>query len=106
MEKRILEIKIDCEISDCGDNGRYGIDMPIRAFINNLIEAEKKGAEKICIDAEEEFGGAYLAVKLTKERLETEEELQNRINDLKRRDDANRQKELDLLKKLKSKYEK
>lgn len=104
MKKQVKEIKIDYDLTQTEYGCIYGVDMSVKELIKNLIEAEKLGAENINIEAYNSYGSSYLEITLTKEREETNEEFNQRINELKRQEDIRKKRELEQLHKLELKY--
>jgi hypothetical protein len=102
MEKKKIIVEIPHLL--CEDNGRYGLSMSIDSFIESLKEAKLKGAETINIESNIEYDCSYNKITFKLDRLETDEEFNKRVNDIKQREALIEQKELEQLEMLKIKY--
>ena len=93
-EKKRIEVKdLDWE---------YG--MPINRIREDLAELEKLGVTHIYIDSYESYGDSYLDIKAISERLETDEEFNDRINKQKKREADIIRREKEQLRILQLKY--
>jgi hypothetical protein len=97
MEKitRNFEVKYSLE-------WKYGVE--ISQIKNDIEELEKLGATHVEIDIEYEHGDSYIEIKALSNRLETDDEYQQRIDEQNKRQEDMKRRELEQLEKLKSKY--
>lgn len=102
MKKKKITVEINHKIDE--DNGRYGFEMNIDDLISCLQKAKEKGAENICVNSTIEYDCSYIELSFTQERMETDEELNIRINKENQRLQEIKLRELEQLEKLKSKY--
>lgn len=104
MKKKTITVEVDHKIGD-RYNGKYGFEMPIDDLISSLNEAKNKGAEDFCLETSAEYGSAYVYISFTYDRLETDEELSDRLTEEAIETVNNRDRELKQLERLKHKYE-
>ena len=83
---------------------KYGVE--ISQIKKDIEELEKLGATHVEIDIEYdyEYGDAYIGIKALSNRLETDDEYQQRIDEQNKRQEDVKRRELEQLEKLKSKY--
>lgn len=97
MEKIIRSFKVDFNL-----DWTYGVELSkLKEDINEL---EKLGVTDIEIQSEDDFGGSTVSVRAFINRLETDEEFNERIYKTKNIKDAIEKRELKQLAKLKLKY--
>lgn len=99
MTKKLIQVKVDYSL-----DWTYGVS--IERIRKDLDELEKLGATIIDIEPYDSYGSACVSFEAHIERLETDEEYSKRVereNNMKKQTEM---KELELLKKLKEKYEK
>lgn len=97
MEKQVRQFEVSYQL-----DWDYGVE--IGQIRKDLDELEKLGATHIEIEASVYFDSARLEIKAISERLETDEEFEQRkkVNEI--RQEEIRQNELKQLEQLKSKY--
>jgi len=81
---------------------KYGVE--ISQIKKDIEELEKLGATRVEIDIEYECGDSYIEIKAISNRLETDDEYQQRIDEQNKRQEYMKRIELEQLEKLKSKY--
>ena len=97
MEKLKKHIKVDFSF-----NWTYGVE--ITKLREDLDALEKLGATHVSIESYEDYGCSYIDIEAKCERFETDQELENRINELKRREQMTKDREVAEFQKLKLKY--
>ena len=80
----------------------YGIE--ITKLREDLDALEKLGATHVDIDSYESYGCSYVEIEAKCERFETDQEFENRTNEIKRQEQITKDRELAELEKLKLKY--
>jgi hypothetical protein len=80
----------------------YGVE--ISQIKKDIEELEKLGATHVEIEIEYYYGDPYVEIKALSNRLETDEEYQQRIDEQNKRQEEIKRRELEQLEKLKSKY--
>ena len=98
MDKIVRNFEIERNL-DWG----YGIE--IERLRGELDRLEKKGATHINIEPYSEFDVAYSNISAYANRIETDEELKERIEKEKARQKAIEEMEIEQLKKLQEKYQ-
>lgn len=98
MEKQTRSIQVPFKF-----DWTYGIEL--KKLKEDIETLEKLGATSIMIETEDNYGGPYIKIEAHTTRLETDEELQRRIDLEKEEMEYNKKRDLELLAKLKSKYE-
>ena len=81
---------------------RYGVEMS--QLKKDIKELEKLGATHVDIYIEYEYGEPYIEIIALSNRLETDDEYQQRIDEQNKRQEAVKLRDLEQLEKLKSKY--
>lgn len=99
MEKNLISDKVNFSLSD------WGWKTPIDDMMQDLYNAKKAGVTHIHVEVHESYGDYELDITPITERLETDEELQTRINQIASRKESKRKMDLAQLKKLKEEYE-
>jgi hypothetical protein len=99
MEKQIRRFKVDFDF-----DWTYGVE--IKKLREDLDALEKLGVTEIEIEPEEIWGSASVNIKAYIDRLETDEELAERIKKEYERQKIVEARELKTLNELKAKYEK
>lgn len=99
MEKEITTVTIEYPF-----DWRYGVK--ISKIREDLDAIEKLGATDIDIELDVDYGSPSMTITARYERLETDEEFKARIDKIKRIEEEARQRDLEILRRLKSKYEK
>lgn len=88
----------------------YSLDWEYGATISKMREdldaIEKLGATHVDITTDVSYDCAYLTIQALSERLETDEEVKERINEVLRRKAEIERRELETLEELKLKYQK
>lgn len=95
MEKKTIKEKIKFDFS-----WTYGVE--IEQLKKDLDELEKLGATEIEIEAEESYGCASITIEAFKFRLETDDELEIRLNKTNEFNERQKQIKLAQFEKLKS----
>ena len=97
MEKEIKEFEIDYDL-----NWRWGVT--IDEVKKDLDELKKLGATHIEIEPYQFYDMTEVSIKAITERMETDEEYKQRLDEEKRYQEDLTRKELELLKGLQEKY--
>ncbi len=97
IEKLKKQFKVDYSL-----DWEYGIE--ITKLREDLDALEKLGATHIDIEPYNSYDCAYVEIEAKCERFETDQEFENRVAELKRREQAIKNRELEQLEKLKLKY--
>ena len=97
MEKEVRRFKVDYSL-----DWKYGVE--ISQIKKDIEELEKLGATHVEIDIEYKYGDSYIEIKALSNRLETDDEYQQRIDEQNKRQEDMKRRELEQLEKLKSKY--
>ena len=84
---------------------RWSDGIEISEIRSDLEKLENLGATHIVIEHEIRYGDSYLEITAVCERIETDEEYDKRVQLQERLYQLNKQRDLDLLAKLKNKYE-
>lgn len=98
MKKIIRKFKIDYKL-----DWTYGIE--INKLREDLDAIEKLGATHIEIEPGVSFDCPFVDIDAYSERIESDEEYNARIDEETKRQEAIKRSELEILQKLKSKYE-
>jgi hypothetical protein len=97
MEKQVRNFKIDYLL-----DWTYGVEISkIRADLDAL---EKLGATHVEIEHGISYDCSYVEIDAYANRLETDEECKARIDEMNKRQEEIKRRELEQLEKLKSKY--
>ena len=97
MEKQVRNFKIDYSL-----DWTYGVEISkIRA---DLDAVEKLGATHIEIEHGVSYDCSYVEIDAISNRLETDEECKARIDEMTKRQEEIKRRELEQLEKLKLKY--
>ena len=80
----------------------YGVE--IKKLRQDLDELEKLGATVIDIEAEEYYGSVSVTIEAYVDRLETDQECKDRVDEENRRQEDQKRRDLEQLEKLKAKY--
>ena len=80
----------------------YGVE--ISQIKKDIEELEKLGATHVDVYIEYEYGEPYIEIIALSNRLETDDEYQQRIDEQNKRQEDIKRRELEQLEKLKSKY--
>lgn len=99
MSKKLIQVEIDYKF-----NWTYGVS--IEQIRKDLDELEKLGVKEVEIEPYDSYGSSSVSIEAYINRIETDEEYSKRVereNNMKKQTEM---KELELLKKLKEKYEK
>ncbi len=97
MEKLKKQFKVDYSLE-----WTYGVE--ITKLREDLDALEKLGATHVNIDSYESYGCSYIEIEAKCERFETDQEFENRISEIKRREQVKKNRELAEFEKLKLKY--
>ena len=97
MEKEIREFEIDYDL-----NWRGGVE--IDQVQQDLDELKKLGATHIEIEPYQSFDLVFVDIKAIVERIETDEEFKQRLDEEKKHQEDIKRKELEMLKGLQEKY--
>lgn len=82
----------------------WSYSVTIEQIKKDIEELEKLGATRVEIGIYDDHGDSYLDIKAISERVETDEEYQERVDEVKRRKEYEKHRELEELKRLKDKY--
>lgn len=99
MTKKLIQVKVDYSL-----DWTYGVS--IEKMRKDLDELEKLGVKEVEIEPYDSYGSSSVSIEAYINRIETDEEYSKRVereNNMKKQTEM---KELELLKKLKEKYEK
>jgi len=87
---------------------KYSLEWKYRVEISqikkDIEELEKLGATHVELDIEYEYGDSYIGIKALSNRLETDDEYEQRIDKQNKRQEEMKRRELEQLYELKSKY--
>jgi hypothetical protein len=97
MEKEVRNFKIDYSL-----NWTYGVE--IKKLREDLEALEKLGATHVEIEPGISYDCPYVEINAMCERIETDEEFKARIDEVNRRQEENKRRELEQLERLKLKY--
>ena len=97
MEKRVRRFKVDFNFE-----WTYGVEL--KHLKEDLDTLEKLGVTYIEIETEEIFGDVSITIQAFTNRIETDEEYNERISKEKQHQENIKRRELDELERLKSKY--
>jgi hypothetical protein len=98
MEKIKRDFKIDYSL-----DWTYGVD--ISKIREDLDIIEKLGATRVDIESDESYGSSYVVINAIASRIETDQECKDRLDELKKRQESQKELELKQLETLKRKYE-
>ncbi len=97
MTKEVRRFKVDFNF-----NWTYGVELSkLKEDINEL---EKLGVTDIEIESVDDYGSSSVNIEAFINRLETDDEYNNRIDKEKNRQDEIKKRELEQFERLKSKY--
>ena len=99
MEKLIRRF----EVPFIFDHWTYGVE--IKKLKEDLETLEGLGVTHVDIEAEDNYGCAYIYIKAIQERVETKKEFEERVGKLKEYEEAQERRELEVYNKLKAKYD-
>ena len=99
MEKLKKQFKINYDF-----DWTYGIS--IAELRKDLDSLEKIGATHVDMQIYESYDDPYIRIEAKCERLETDKEFEERVKEVKKREEITKARELAELEKLKLKYEK
>ena len=97
MEKITRDFEVNYEL-----DWKYGVE--VSKIKKDIEELEKLGATHVEIDIEYSYGDSFIEIKALSHRLETDEELKQRIDEQNKRQEEIKRRDLEQLEKLKSKY--
>lgn len=99
MEKQIIKLKVDFDFN-------WIYEGEIKKLKEDLDALEKLGATEIEIEIKDDWGGVpYVSIEAFTYRIETAEEYKERMAKENQRKEEIKRQELELLGKLKAKYE-
>ena len=97
MEKEVIKFKVYYS-----PDWTYGVE--IKKLREDLEALEKLGATHVEIEHGISYDCSYVEIVAMCERVETDEEFKARVDEVNRRQEKNKRRELDQLEKLKLKY--
>ncbi|MCK9416002.1 hypothetical protein M0Q97_05015 [Candidatus Dojkabacteria bacterium] len=97
MKKEVRQFKVNYLLE-------WGYGVEISQIRKDLDELEKLGATHVEIEASVYYDSATLEINAISERIETDEEFEQRKKEIEFRQEQIRQNELKQLEQLKSKY--
>jgi len=99
MKKQVRNFKVDFNF-----DWTYGVE--ISKLREDLDALEKLGVTSIDIEPESSYDCDYVGIEAYCNRIETDEEYTERINEQKRREDELKRRDLEQLQRLQEKYKK